>query len=524
MEFLKQQQRVIKDKNMGTKIIKGIYNSGKTTSAIFRTLFLKENYSLYNEDRILYLVSDKRKLNYTNEKFDELKEIKTSPEFSFFSILGRDIEVYDIKQLSLELYKEVLPLQANKFKLLNNKDQREKIIRELFLQFKLQHHELKRIKIFREDNIKFICEEFSFIKANNIISLEEYKTIRRKGKASKLGIVRKNSRTREVIYKLFKEYNKVLENLGYVEYEDILHELIKKNLKSFVHIIVDYCENLSPIELQFLNSIYKSKPYSERIFILHSMEDKGYSALINGKRLNLKPLGKIQRRYNFKEDIIENVHSSLENNKKVYEDINQNNSKDNYLRNLESSSMSLEDNCMVLENDSIDLMEHFKFVDLRHKREFDFKRDYSNINDIIVYNDSSEEEYELDELREVPMFSNIAAGEPIMISSEQEGNFFLPKYWMKGMKDCFMLKVKGDSMKDINIEDGDYVVIRQQFNAENKDIVAVDLGGSATLKRLYIDKSGVLLLPENKAYTPIKVDEEEGISILGIAIGIIKKF
>lgn len=484
--FLNQQQRVIKDKNIGTKIIKGVLNSGKTTSAVFRALFLKDNYSLYSEDRILYFVSDKKKLSYINEKLDELKGINTPLEFSFFSILGRDVEVYDMENLSLQLYKEFFSKEASKFKILNSEEERKKIIREIYYKYKSQNSGLKRIKIFREDNIESIYEEFRFIKVNNINSLEEYRTIKRRGKTAKLSSIRKNSKAREAIYHLFKEYNKVLNSLGYVEYEDILHKLIEKELKSFVHIIVDYCENLSPIELQFLNSIYNCKPYSERIFILHSMEDKGDSALINGKRLNLKSLGKIQRRYNFKEEIIENTN-----------------------RNLES--------------DSIDLMEHFKFVDLRHNREFDFKRDYSNINDIIVCNGSEEEEYEKQELKEIPMFTNIAAGEPIMISSEQEGIFFLPKYWIKGMKECFMLKVKGDSMIDANIENGDYVIIRQQFNAENKDIVAVDLGGSATLKRLYVDKEGVLLLPENKAYSPIVVNEEEGISILGVAIGIVKK-
>ncbi|WP_142414345.1 LexA family protein [Hathewaya massiliensis] len=521
--FLKQQYRVIKDKNMGTKIIKGTLNSGKTTAALSRALFLKDNYSLYSEDRILYLVSEKKKLNYINEKLDELKGINTPLEFSFFSILGRDVELYDIENLSLELYKELFPKEALKFKILSNEEDRKKIITETYHKFKVENQGLNRIKIFREDNIEAICEEIKFIKLNNINSLEEYKTIKRRGKAAKLSSIRKNSKTREAIYYLFKEYNKVLNSLGYVEYEDILHKLIEKNLKSFVHIIVDHCEKLSPMELQFLNSIYNPKPYSERIFILHSMEDKGYSALISGKRLNLKSLGKIQRRYNFKEEIIEDKDNNLRHSKEIGEYINQHNGKDTESKSLGNHLRDLGNNSMDLENNSRDLMEHFKFVDLRHNREFDFKRDYSDINDIIVCNGSEEEEYEIDELKEVPMFTNIAAGEPIMISSEQEGLFFLPKYWIKGMKDCFMLKVRGDSMIDANIENGDYVIIRQQFNAENKDIVAVDLGGNATLKRLYVDKKEVLLLPENKAYSPIVVNEEEGISILGVAIGIVKK-
>ncbi len=72
-----------------------------------------------------------------------------------------------------------------------------------------------------------------------------------------------------------------------------------------------------------------------------------------------------------------------------------------------------------------------------------------------------------------------------------------------------------------NIEDGDYVIIKRQQMAENRDIVAVNLDGSATLKRLLIKKSRAKLMPENKKFKPIEVPEE-GASIIGVAVGIIK--
>lgn len=85
-----------------------------------------------------------------------------------------------------------------------------------------------------------------------------------------------------------------------------------------------------------------------------------------------------------------------------------------------------------------------------------------------------------------------------------------------------MLKVKGDSMIGANIHDGDYVLIRQQTIANNNDIVAIDLDGNATLKRLSIKKDGIFLIPENPKYDPIKVESEDAM-IMGTAIGVISR-
>ena len=89
------------------------------------------------------------------------------------------------------------------------------------------------------------------------------------------------------------------------------------------------------------------------------------------------------------------------------------------------------------------------------------------------------------------------------------------------MKDCFILKVKGDSMIGAAIEDGDFVVIRKQGAANNKDIIAVDLEGRATLKRLSIDKNDIILIPENDKYSPISLKNREAL-VLGVVIGVIK--
>jgi SOS regulatory protein LexA len=148
-------------------------------------------------------------------------------------------------------------------------------------------------------------------------------------------------------------------------------------------------------------------------------------------------------------------------------------------------------------------------------------RDYNRISDILVSDGKEGYEYLNEELLELPVYSDIAAGEPILINSEVEGTFYIPKYWLKGVKNSFILKVKGDSMIGANINHGDYVIIRHEHAANNNDIVAVDIGGNATLKRLSIKKDKILLMPANEKYQPIVIDSEDTY-IIGTAVGIIK--
>jgi SOS regulatory protein LexA len=172
---------------------------------------------------------------------------------------------------------------------------------------------------------------------------------------------------------------------------------------------------------------------------------------------------------------------------------------------------------------NVDLfMDYFDYCDLKHNKSYSFAVDTSNINEVILNPNEDNEVISEDELKLVPVYSDIAAGEPILISDEFEGTFNIPNYWLKGVKDAFMLRVKGDSMIGANIHHGDYVLIKKQSIANNKDIVAVDLDGNATLKRLSIEKNGIFLVPENPKYDPIKV-QSEGAMIIGTAIGVIKR-
>jgi repressor LexA len=102
----------------------------------------------------------------------------------------------------------------------------------------------------------------------------------------------------------------------------------------------------------------------------------------------------------------------------------------------------------------------------------------------------------------VPMVGRIAAGGPILAEETLEDVFPLPKQ-LVGEGTLFMLEVRGDSMVDAAICNGDYVVVRQEQTAENGEIVAALIDGEATVKTFQRKDGHVWLLPHNPAYDPI---------------------
>jgi len=125
---------------------------------------------------------------------------------------------------------------------------------------------------------------------------------------------------------------------------------------------------------------------------------------------------------------------------------------------------------------------------------------------------------EVPEATYVPLVGRIAAGGPILAEQSVEDVFALPKQ-VVGDGELFLLKVIGDSMVEAAICDGDWVVVREQPNAENGEIVAAMIDGEATVKTLKRDKLHVWLLPHNPAYQPIPGDDAQ---ILGRVVAVIR--
>jgi repressor LexA len=119
----------------------------------------------------------------------------------------------------------------------------------------------------------------------------------------------------------------------------------------------------------------------------------------------------------------------------------------------------------------------------------------------------------------VPVLGRIAAGGPILAEQAIEDVFPLPRE-IVGEGTLFLLAVRGDSMLDAAICDGDYVVVRQQPTANSGEIVAAMLDGEATVKTYRFRDNRVWLMPHNPAYEPIPGDEA---TILGKVVAVIRR-
>ncbi len=120
----------------------------------------------------------------------------------------------------------------------------------------------------------------------------------------------------------------------------------------------------------------------------------------------------------------------------------------------------------------------------------------------------------------VPVVGFVAAGQPILAEENIEEYFPLPINYAKNTQ-MFMLKVKGESMINAGILDGDYVIVEQSQTAKNGEIVVALLDDSATVKTFYKEKDHIRLQPENDALEPIITTDAK---IIGKVSGVFRKY
>jgi repressor LexA len=138
--------------------------------------------------------------------------------------------------------------------------------------------------------------------------------------------------------------------------------------------------------------------------------------------------------------------------------------------------------------------------------------------EVVLPDSMSGESAHTDKTRFIPLVGSIAAGVPITAVQQVEETFPLPES-LVGKGDLFMLKVKGESMINAAICDGDYVVIRQQKDASNGEIVAAMIDGEATVKTFSRKGGHIWLLPANDDFAPIDGDHCE---VLGIVTAVLR--
>ena len=473
MKLTKVQNRFIKNKNMGFSLMKGKSLTGKTLAALHRVINLENNYCIYSEDNILYLSSNYEELEKSKSLYKE--KSKGSEFYSLFSMDKERVEFHLVKALIKGFSEKYINENNLKLKFISFEEGYK------FTEHKEFCDELesfrKKSKVINKITSEDLYDEIMWIKACNF-TREEYNEIERKGR--KYRLIR-NSYTRNAIYTLMEVYTSILRDNGYYDSYDEICLAIKygqNSKKKYTHIVLDNVESLTKGEIEFVKSIYCNNSYSSFVFIVNNevYNDK-MCWLIKGRKFKTLGADFKGKTFAFKKEFKEDK-----------------NSEKNY-------------------------MNTFQYVNLKYKNIVEFNIDsYSAKKEIYLEDNTIFSE---EELVEVDVYNDIAAGNPIEINDEVEEKFNLPKSWLERGKDTFILHVKGDSMIDKNINDGDLVVIKRQNTALNNDIVAASLDGEATLKTLKLNGKEPMLVPANSKYSEIYLEGKE-VNILGVAIGVIK--
>lgn len=475
MNFEGNQKKFLNQKSLGFQVLKGTENTGKSTVAMYRVVKLSNNYCLYIDEKIAVVTISDQKAKEAMDIYSEAKEEASGNFYSLFSTDEERVRVLNLQEI-IKIYARAYERSLKLELAFCSEEVKFKILEPLYIK---KREENPKLKFFNNANIKFILDEIEWIKSCNF-TRDEYAIIARKGREKR---IKRDSSTREILFDLMVQYSLGLNNQGFKdEYDEVLFALKQSHRvkDKFTHIVMDNCEELTKTEIDFVKRLYENKEYSSFIFIMNNEESQRKNVwLKKGIKFNtLNEAAKVKT-ITFK--------SQFKKKEKV-----------------------------------VSSMEKYEFHDLKHRRTINFVKDSASIeNELLVEEGNNSYVYNADELLEIPMYSDIAAGEPILMSSEQESIFTLPNQWFKGSKETFILHVKGDSMKNADIDDGDLVVIKKQSTAIHNEIVAVDLEGSATLKRLNLKSKIPYLMPENPKYYPISLVDREA-NILGVAIGIIK--
>ncbi|AKN29507.1 LexA family transcriptional regulator [Clostridium carboxidivorans P7] len=486
MELNAAQIKLVENKSLGYNLLKGVTGSGKTTTAVYRSVYLENYYCLYDKDRILMIAGDSTQIEDIKRMYDKAKENTKFNYITLFSKLDDKLHIHSIEDIVYKYFR--YDKKYSNYNLIESKEEKESILVQCIKEVKKSY---EKLKILNNKYIEFIIDEISWIKSCNYNTLEKYQDADRIGRSnSKIQGPRrlmKNSDIRKAIFKIMTLYNEKLEEKKLIDLEDMALIALQqcKNIvdERYTHVIVDESQNLTRVQLELVREINSNETYSSTTYVLSKDNCKNSNGwLIKSRKTSSLGLPSKVKGHIFT---------------KKYE---------NYVekKRIEYS------------------MESFKYCDIKHGRDYELSRDINNISEIIVKDSDSQYKYSEEELKKLPVYSDIAAGEPILMNPEIEDVFYVPTYWLKGMKDCFILKVRGDSMIGADIDNGDYVIIKKQYTAQNKDIVAVNLDGNATLKRFVNKKEGIYLMPENKKYEPIRINDE-GARIIGVAVGIIKE-
>jgi repressor LexA len=130
-----------------------------------------------------------------------------------------------------------------------------------------------------------------------------------------------------------------------------------------------------------------------------------------------------------------------------------------------------------------------------------------------------------EDMAEIPIIGRVAAGAPLLAVENVEDTVKVDRFFIGQTKEVFALRVKGDSMIEDGIFDGDYIFVRKQLQANRGDIVVAMINDEATVKRYYPEGDSIRFQPANAAMQPIMVRKRDfkAVNLIGIVVGVYRR-
>jgi repressor LexA len=131
----------------------------------------------------------------------------------------------------------------------------------------------------------------------------------------------------------------------------------------------------------------------------------------------------------------------------------------------------------------------------------------------------------LADIVEIPVVGRVAAGLPLLAVENVQDTVHVDKFFIGQTREVFALRVKGESMIEDGIFDGDYIFVRKQLQANRGDIVVAMIGDEATVKRYFPEGDSIRFQPANAAMEPIIVRKKDwkSVNLIGIVVGVYRK-
>lgn len=272
MQLNLEQKRIIESKPNGHILIKGVAGSGKTTVAVNKIPLLLRHYCAAKDDMILMATYNKSLSKYVSFIYEKIKDEINSQGNLFDEDNSDKLKIKTIDSLMFIYFLQYKKENKLNLDIASHKESQNELIEAI----NVVASRYENVKIIDPRFLQFIKEEITWIKACNYMEVQEYQSVDRVGRVSKVNNdgpqkIRKNSEQRNAIYEVMIKYDSNLKKINKIDFQDMallaLSQARKHPITKYTHILIDESQDLSRVQLQFLKALYNEKSYSSITFI-----------------------------------------------------------------------------------------------------------------------------------------------------------------------------------------------------------------------------------------------------------------